>query len=83
MEGSPFLCARNRCSASLLNAPGELPSLGFPRAVCKREGRKGKNCYCSSVDGGNCGRKQLAPGPLCLLGPSFLGPQAGTELRLF
>ena len=40
MEGSPCLCAHKRCSAFLLKAPGELPSLSFPWAVCGREGER-------------------------------------------
>lgn len=83
VEGS-FLCACNRCSAPSLECTGRAAKPRFPRAVCKREGRKGKNCYCSSLWMWRELRKETAcPWPLCLLGPSFLGPQAGTELRLF
>lgn len=61
MEGSPCLYAHNRSSTFLLKAPGELPSLSFPWAVCGREGeRAGKVIALLWMEGTQTRRKETA-----------------------
>lgn len=55
-----------------------------PRLLPVQEGRKkGQELLLLFCGWRELRKENSLPWPLCLLGPSFLGPQAGTELRLF